>query len=122
MDLETALSRPVQLDRCEGILHGALLARRSELRRSWRQFVPKECLASLGVLAKEVEAFLSGQDTFRDWRFAGALTWMNGDASFADGLRAIALAHNVKRRPSERVPETLSLANFNRLLRNERME
>lgn len=81
-----------------------------------------ECLASLGGLAKEVETFLSGQDTFRDWRFAGARGWMNCDASFMDNLGAIALAHNVERRPAETGPERLPVANFNKLPRNERME
>ena len=122
MDLETALSRPVQLDRCEGILRGALLTRRAELRKSWRHLVSTECLASLGALAKEVESFLSGQDTFRDWRFAGTFGWMNCGASFADSLCAIALAHNVERRQSGTNPEPLCLANFNKLSRDERIE
>jgi hypothetical protein len=47
---------------------------------------------------------------------------MNCGASFADSLCAIALAHNVERRPSETGPERLSLASFNKLSRNERME
>jgi hypothetical protein len=122
MDLETALSRPVQLDRCEGILRGALLTRRAELRKSWRHLVSTECLAALGVLAKEVESFLSWQDTFRDWRFAGTLGWMNCGANFADSLCAIALAHSVERRQSGTSPEPLCLANFNKLSRDERIE
>jgi hypothetical protein len=122
MDLETALSRPVQLDRCEGILRGALLTRRAELRKAWRHLVSPERLAALGALANEVELFLSGQDTFRDWRFAGTLGWMNYEASFADSLCAIALAHNVERRPSETSPEALCLAKFNKLSRDERLE
>lgn len=122
MDLETVLSRPVQLERCEGNLRDALLSRRAELRKSWRHFVSTECLASLGALGKEVESFLSGQDTFRDWRFAVTLGWMNCDANFADSLHSIALAHNVERRPSETGSETLSPANFNKLSRNQRME
>jgi hypothetical protein len=122
MDLETALSRPVQLDGCEGILHGALLTRRAELRRSWRHLITRECLESLGALAKEVESFLSGENAFCDWRFAVTFGWMNGDASFTDSLRAIALAHKVEHRPSDTGPERLSLANFNQLPRSERIE
>ena len=122
MDLETALSRPVQLDCCEGILRGALLTRRAELRKSWRQFVSTECLAALGALAKEVESFLSGQDRFRDWRFAGTFGWINYGASFTDNLSAIALAHNVERRQSETSPEPLCLGKFNKLPRDERIE
>jgi hypothetical protein len=122
MDLETALSRPVPLDRCEGILRGALLTRRAELRKSWGHFVSAECLASLGALAKEVESFLSGEDTFRDWRFASTFGWMNCDASFTDNLCRIALAHNIERQPSGTGPGPLSVADFNKLARNERIE
>jgi|GEM_PF-2941461 len=122
MDLETALSRPVQLDCCEGILRGALLTRRAELRKSWRHLVSTECLASLGALGKEVESFLSRQDTFRDWRFAVTFGWMNCGASFEDSLYAIALAHNVERRQSGTSPEPLCLAKFNKLSRDERIE
>jgi hypothetical protein len=122
MDLETVLSRPVQLDRCEGILRGALLTRRAELRKSWRQIVSTECLGALGALAKEIESFLSGQDTFRDWRFAGTFRWMNCGASFTDNLRAIALAHNLEHRPSDAGRDRLCLAKFNKLSRIERME
>jgi len=39
MDLETALSRPVQLDRRKEILRGALLRKRAELRKSWKHFI-----------------------------------------------------------------------------------
>ena len=81
-----------------------------------------ECLASLGGLATEVETFLSGQDAFRDWRFAGASGYMNSDATFMENLSAIALAHNVERRPSEAGPERLPMANFNKLPRDERMQ
>jgi hypothetical protein len=122
MDLETVLSRPAQLDCCEGILRGALLTKGAELRKSWRRFISPECLASLGALAKEVESLLSGEDVFRDWRFAGAFGWMDCDASFADNLRAIALAHNFEHRPSDAAPERLCLGPFNRLPRDERME
>jgi hypothetical protein len=122
MDLETVLSRPVQLDCCEGILREALLARRAELRKSWRYFISSECLASLGGLAKEVETFLSGEDAFRDWRFVGASGWMDCDASFADNLRAIALAHNLEHRPSDAASDRLCMGAFNRLQRDERME
>lgn len=60
MDLETALSRPVPLDRRKEILRGALLRRRAELRKSWKHFITAEGLESLGSLAPEVESFLSG--------------------------------------------------------------
>jgi hypothetical protein len=122
MDLETVLSRPVPLDRCEGILRGALLTRRAELRKSWRHFISRECLESLGAVAKELESFLSGEDAFCDWRFALTFTWMNCDASFTDSLRAIALADKVEHRPSNTPPDRLSLANFNTRSRNERIQ
>src|SRR5260370_179377 len=61
MDLETALSASVQLDRREGILRGALLRRRAELRKSWKHLISSECLESLGAIAPEVESLLSGQ-------------------------------------------------------------
>ncbi len=122
MDLEAALSRPAQLDRCEGILRGALLRRRAELRRTWRHFISSGRLESLGSLAKEVESLLSGQDAFRDWRFAAIFTWMNCDASFMDCLRAIALGRNIEHRPSDTGPVRLSVVNFNKLSRKERCE
>jgi hypothetical protein len=122
MDLEAALSRPAQLDRCEGILRVALLRRRAELRRTWRHFISSGRLESLGSLAKEVESFLSGQDAFRDWRFAAIFTWMNCDASFMDCLRAIALGRNIEHRPSDTGPVGLSLVSFNKLASNQRSE
>src|SRR5258708_32461895 len=101
MDLETALSRPVPLDRCEEILRGVLLGRRAELRKSWRHFISSECLDALGSLAKEVESFLSGQNTLRDWRFASLFSWGNCGATFQDCLYARALAGKVAYRPSD---------------------
>src|SRR5258708_12945806 len=99
MDLETALSRPVPLDRCEEILRGVLLGRRAELRKSWRHFISSECLDALGSLAKEVESFLSGQNTLRDWRFAASFAWVNCDATFQDCLYAIPLPDKVEYPP-----------------------
>src|SRR5260370_1327526 len=54
MALETALSRPVQLDRCEGIVREALLGRRAELRKSWRRLISSESLESMSSVAKEL--------------------------------------------------------------------
>jgi len=96
--------------------------RRAELRKSWRGFLSTECLGFLGALGKEVESFLSGQDTFRDWRCAKTCTWMSGDRSFTNSLSALALARSLERQPSETRPGRLSLANFNKLPGNERME
>ena len=122
MALGTALSRPAQLECCEGILLGALLRRRAELRKSWRHFISLECFESLGPLAKEVESFLSGPDAFRNWRFAANFTWMNCDASFMDCLAAIALARDIEHRPSNTGPVGLSLVSFNKLASNQRSE
>ena len=122
MDLETVLSRPVPLDRGEGILRGGLLRRRAELRKSWRHFISSECLDALGSLAKEVESFLSGQNTLRDWRFAASFAWVNCDATFQDCLYAIALADKVEYRPSDTPAPRLSPVGINKLSRNERME
>src|SRR5882762_436310 len=120
MALETALSRPVQLDRCEGIVCEALLRRRAELRKSWRRQIPLECLESLGSLAKDVESFLSGQDVIRDWRFAATFTWVNCDATFLECLRAIALGGRLEHRPSDTGPALLLPLDLNKLSRNER--
>src|SRR5438445_3458015 len=120
MDLERALSRPVPLDRCEGILRGALLERRAELRKSWRSLVSPECLELIGSLAKEVETFLSGPDTFRDWRFAANFTWMNCEAPFPDCHSAIALAGRIEYQPSDSPPPRLLPAEVNKLSSNDR--
>ena len=115
MDLETALSRPVPLDRRKEILRGALLRRRAELRKSWKHFISVEGLESLGSLAPEVESFLSGQGSIHDWRPAATFTWINCDASFSDCLRSIALAGEVDYRPSDTSPARLSLVDLNKL-------
>ena len=122
MDLETALSRPVQLARREGILRGALLRRRAELRKCWERFIPAECLKPLGSLAPEVESFLSGQDSIRDWRPVANFTWMSCDADFLDCLDMIALAGKVEYRPSDAGPPPLSLVHLSKLPDNERLK
>lgn len=122
MDLETALSRPVRLDRREEILRRALLRRRAELRKSWKHLISAECLESLGSLASEVKSFLSGQDSIRDWRFAASFTWTDCDASFLDCLRVIALAGNIEYRPLDTGPACLSPVDLNKLSSNERLE
>ncbi len=122
MDLETALSRPVPLDRCEEILREVLLGRRAELRKSWRHFISSEGLGALGSLAKEVESFLSGQNTLRDWRFAASFAWVNCDATFQDCLYAIALAGKVEYELSDTSPPPLLPRDLNKLSRTERME
>ncbi len=120
MALETALSRPVQLDRCEGIVREALLRRRAELRKSWRRLISSESLESLGSLAKDVESFLSVQDVTRDWRFAATFTWTDCDASFLDSLCVIALGGKVEYRPLDRGPAPLLPLELNKLSRDER--
>jgi hypothetical protein len=122
MDLEAAISRPVPLDRCEGLLREALLARRAELRKSWKQFISTECLASLGSFAHEVESFLSGKDPIRDWRFVANFTWMNCEATFLDSLRAIALGGKVEYQPSDTSPSRLLTADLNKLSSSERFK
>jgi hypothetical protein len=122
MDLEAAFSRPVQLDVCEGILRGALLRRRAELRKSWRHFISSECLESLGSLAKDVEAFLSGENSIRDWRMVAGFTWMNCDATFQDCFCDIALAGKVEYQPSDTSPPRLWPRDLNKLSGNERIE
>ncbi len=121
MDLETALSAPVQLDRRQEVLHGALLRRRTELRKSWRHLLSPECLESLGSLAKDIESFLSWRDSIRDWRVAATFTWMNCDATFLDSLRVIALGGRVEYRPSDTTPGALSPVDLNRLSSNDRL-
>ncbi len=122
MDLETALSRPVQLDRCEGLFRGALLRRRAELRKSWKHLLPAECLKSLGSLAQEVESFLSGQDLFRDWRLVTSFTWLNCEANFLDCLCTIALGGKVEYRPSDTGPPPLSPVHLSKLPDKERLK
>jgi hypothetical protein len=122
MDLETALSRPVPLDRRKEILRGALLRRRADLRKSWKQFISMEGLESLGSLAPEVESFLSGQGSIHDWRPAATFTWINCDASFSDCLRAIALVGKVEYRPSDTSPARLSPLDLNKLSSDERLK
>ena len=122
MALETALSRPVQLDRCEGIVREALLRRRAEIRKSWRSLIPSECLESLGSIPKDVESLLSGQDAFRDWRFAAAFTWTDCDASFLDSLCVIALGGKVEYRPLDTGPAPLLPLELNKLSRDERLK
>ena len=122
MDLETALSRPVPLDRCEGLLREALLRRRAELQKSWKHFISAEYLASLGSLAPEVGSFLSGQDPIRDWRFVANFTWMNCEATFLYSLRAIALGGKVEYQPSNTSPSRLLTADLNKLSSSERLQ
>jgi len=122
MDLEAAFSKPVQLDGCEGILRGALLTRRAELRKSWKHFISRPCLESLGSAARDVESFLSGQDAFRDWRFAATFPWMNCDASFMDCLCAISLAGKVEYQPSDTPPSRLLPVDLNKLSSSERVK
>jgi len=120
MALETALSRPVPLDRCEGIVREALLRRRAELRRFWRRLIPLECLESLGSIAKDVESLLSGQDVNRDWRFVAAFPWTDCDASFLDSFCVIALGGKVEYRPRDTGPAPLLPLELNKLSRDER--
>ena len=120
MDLETALSRPVRLDCWGRILRGALLRRRAELRKSWRHFISSECLESLGSVAKEVESFLSGQNSICDWGLVARFTWMNCEATFLDCLCAIALARKVEYQPSDTSPPRLLFRDPNKLSTNER--
>jgi hypothetical protein len=122
MDLEMAPSRPVRLDRRQGILREALLRRRAELRKSWKHFISREGLESLGSLAPDVEAFLSGQGPAHDWRPVATFKWINSDASFLDCLRAIALVGNVEYRPSDMNPPRLSLPHLNKLSNDERLK
>jgi hypothetical protein len=119
MELETAPSKCVQPGRRNAILRGALLQRRAELRKSWRHFIPAESLESL---APEVESFLSGQDSTRDWRWVASFTWVNCDAKFLDCLRVIALAGKVEYRPLDMGPARLSPVDLNKLSSNERLK
>jgi hypothetical protein len=122
MDLETALSKPVQLDRRKEILRGALLRRRAELRKSWKHFISTEGMESLGSLAREVESFLSGHGAIHDWRLAATFTWVNCDASFSDCLRAVALVGKVEYRPSDTNPARLSPLDLNKLSNTKRLD
>lgn len=122
MDLETALSVPVQLDRREETLRRALLHRRTELRKSWKHFFSMECLQSLGSLGPEVVSFLSGQNSIGDWRRATTFTWIDCDADFLDCLRAIALSGKVEYRPSNSPPPHLSPPDLTKLSSKERFK
>jgi hypothetical protein len=122
MDLEAAPSRPVQLDRRKEILREALLRRRAELRKSWKHLISREGLESLGSLAPDVEAFLSGQGSIHDWRPVATIKWINCDASFSDCLRTIALVGSVEYRPSDTNPPRLSLPHLNKLSNDERLK
>src|SRR6266446_2397841 len=115
MDLGTALSRPVPLDRRKEILRGALLRRRAELRKSWKYFISMEGLESLGALAPEVESFLSGPDAARSWPLLDHFTWLCSDANFWGCLQAFALARKIECRPGYTAPAPLSLASLKRL-------
>src|SRR5260370_16349037 len=122
MDLETALSRPVQLDARKEMLRGALLRRRAELRKSWKYFISTEGLESLGSLGREVESCLSGHGSIHDWRLAATFTWINCDASFSDCLRSIGLAGKVEYRPADTSPARLSPLELNKLSNVERLD
>ncbi len=122
MDLETAPSRPVQLDRRKEILRGALLRRRAELRKSWKHLISTECLQSLSSLGPEVVSFLSGQNSIWDWPLAATFTWIDCDANFLDCLRAIALSGKVEYRPSNTPPPHLSPPDLTKLSSKERFK
>jgi hypothetical protein len=122
MVLETALSRPVRLDRRREVLRVALLRRRAYLRMSWKHLISSECLESLGPLAPEVESFLSGQRSIHDWRSVATFTWINSDATFLDCLRAIALVGNFEYRPLGTSPARLSPQDLNKLSADERLK
>jgi hypothetical protein len=76
----------------------------------------------VGSLAPEVESFLSGQGSIHDWRSAATFTWIDGDASFLDCLRAIALVGKVEYRPSDMNPPRLSPVDLNKLSSDERLK
>lgn len=117
-----APSRPEQLDRRKEILREALLRRRVELRKSWRHFISRKSLESLGSLAPEVESFLSGEGSIHDWRPVTTIKWINSDASFLDCLRAIALLGKVEYRPSDTNPPHLSPLHLNKVSNDERLK
>jgi hypothetical protein len=110
-----APSPPARPNCPEEILRRALLRRRTELRKLWKNLISLECLERLNGLAPQVESFLSGPGTIRDWRFASRVTWIDCDASFWDSLRLIALAANTDYRSLNSGTDTLSPADLNRL-------
>jgi hypothetical protein len=115
MDLETAHSKSVPLERRNAILGEALRSRRAELRKYWRKFISPGCLESLGPIASEVEALLSGWSPARDWLLPDHFTWLCSEEDFSGGLQAIALARKIEWRPAEVAPAPLSLSNFKKL-------
>jgi len=115
MDSETAHSQSVPPDRRNGILCGALLQRRSELRKSWKHLISADCLEHLGPIAPEVGAVLSGPDAARGWPLLDHFTWLCSDADFWGCLQAFALAKKIECRPGDRTPAPLSLASLKRL-------
>ena len=115
MDLETAHSRSVPLERREAILGAGLRSRRAKLRKYWRKFISPGCLESLGPTASQVEALLSGCNTARDWLLPDQFTWLSSDEDFWGCLQAIALARKIEWRPAEVAPAPLSLSTFKKL-------
>jgi hypothetical protein len=76
----------------------------------------------LGSLAPEVESFLSGQDSIRDWRQVATFPWLECGANFLDCLRAIALAEKIDYRPLDTGPPPLSLADLHKLSSHDRFQ
>jgi hypothetical protein len=122
MGLEVGFSPPAQLDRRTAILGGALLRRRSELQKSWKRFISAECLESLGPIAPQVVAILSGQEEARGCALPDRFIWLSSDADFWGCLQAVALARKVECRPADAVPPRLSVGELKKLSGTDRLQ
>lgn len=122
MVLEPGRSEFARPEWRDSVLRRVLLRRNAELQRSWKQLISAECLKSLGPLGADVQAFLSEQDTARDWRPAAVISWVKCDLSFLESLGAIALAKKFEYWPSDVRPSSFSLGDFNKLSARERFD
>lgn len=119
MGLETANSKSALLEYREDLLSLALLLRRGELRDSWRDLLPADCLQSLGPLAWDVAAFLSEGEPPAKPALPGKFAWLECDADFLDSLQAVALGQKMECRPAA-PPGYLAAAEIRELPAKER--
>jgi len=92
MSLETAHSKSALLEYRSDLLSKALLLRRCDLRDSWKEVIPENCLQSLGRLGWDVTAFLSEGEPASRAALPAGFTWLSCADDFWSNLQAIALA------------------------------
>lgn len=121
MGLETAHSKSALLEYRNDLLSQALLLRRCELRDTWEELIPADCLQSLGPLAWDVGAFLSEGEPAAQPAPPARFTWRACDEDFLDCLQGIALAQRIVCRAAA-PPGYLSAADLRELPGKERFE